>query len=465
MNENKNIIDGLAKEKLFDFEVPPPVDSWRKIENQLVAKKSRLNWIVYTSFAASIALILTLGLGYYLGSNQIFLNKKSNNSHSINQTSTGRNNLTNKTESNSIGEQKIVTNFSTNKKKLFAINSIPATNKQHYSEVAQTSSTKKNVLSTALTTRKDSISQLKSISVNSIHVSKIPMNQLSDIYIETIKNTDNEFFTEEIPTKKNYTWTVGSNFGPQYAFRNISTNQSSYSTAYYNQSEKPLLAYTGGVNVSFESSRWQFETGIYFSKMGQEIKTNNNILASNEYSYNNTVTKVDVLSNNTVQNDKVVIQSSNGNIEADNTYLNSEQPVIGDRGFFLEPSKNTIPIEQSTVLQQYQYIEIPFLAHYKIIDKIADVSITGGLSTNFLINNRVDMENNNITANLGSTENIEKFNYAGLVGVSIQVPIISKLSFQIEPRFKYYINEINNSTKINAHLYSMCIYTGVNYRF
>ena len=86
MSDFKNRIDNLAKDKLYNYEIDPPSSSWKNIEFRLNTNKPKFSWSVISAFAAGIALLLSLGLGYYLGSKESVKFKEQLKNHSITQT-------------------------------------------------------------------------------------------------------------------------------------------------------------------------------------------------------------------------------------------------------------------------------------------------------------------------------------------------------------------------------------------
>jgi hypothetical protein len=42
---------------------------------------------------------------------------------------------------------------------------------------------------------------------------------------------------------------------------------------------------------------------------------------------------------------------------------------------------------------------------------------------------------------------------------------MDKINIRIEPSIKYYLNELNSSSPIESHPYSIGFYTGINYSF
>jgi hypothetical protein len=474
MNAEKNNIDNYFKERLFEYETNAPADVWNKIDENIRQKKSKVIWRISISFAASIAIIISLFTGYYFGIKHSFSPKEKivksiNNSHSEKPTIQRQTYiqvalLVNKNISKEThGETG--TEFSTNKintsnttitpiaGKTESVNIIPEKapinktilEEYHFAFIEPKNPVLKNF----------SKSQKLALSEENINfalgMAEIPEKAEDDI--ETIKNI----------------WIVNGNASPLYSYRNIQSNNSNVPTSFYNGSEKPILAYSGGLNVAIEIHRWRFESGIYYSKSGQDVggvyafvkqNSNNQELTKNlagADGYNQSFAA------NSSQ--RPLDNNSNGYLKLTGSKLSNTITYSRGNYYGFSSELNNSTITQANVEQRYKYIEIPVIAYYKLIDRKTDLSITGGLSTNILVGNDAIIKNSDNSFNLGPTQGVEHFNFAGIIGLAFEMPVIGHLSLQLEPRLKYFINSLNTNDQISTHPYSIGFFSGISYRF
>jgi hypothetical protein len=123
-----------------------------------------------------------------------------------------------------------------------------------------------------------------------------------------------------------------------------------------------------------------------------------------------------------------------------------------------------IPATQdSKITQQFKFVEIPLLARYKIIDQRIGFNIVGGFAANFLINNDAILDGS--AATKGSTQNINKIDYSGTIGIGVNYKLFENIGLSFEPTYKYYINSITSNSAIKVHPYSFGVFTGLTYRF
>ncbi|MDK2979483.1 MAG: hypothetical protein PWP52_2197, partial [Bacteroidales bacterium] len=119
----------------------------------------------------------------------------------------------------------------------------------------------------------------------------------------------------------------------------------------------------------------------------------------------------------------------------------------------------------ANIRQSFEYIEVPLIIRYKIIDKIIDINLIGGVGANFLVGNNVYLMYENSKDVIGKTNGVNDINYSGSLGFGLEYPILNSVNILIEPSIKYYLNPINANSAVESHPYSIGIYTGVSYSF
>jgi hypothetical protein len=115
--------------------------------------------------------------------------------------------------------------------------------------------------------------------------------------------------------------------------------------------------------------------------------------------------------------------------------------------------------------QYFEYLEVPLIVKYKIIDRKLDFHLLGGISTNFLAGNSVKIAGDGKKYDFGETDEITKVNYAGSVGIGFEYPVLANLMLNIEPKFRYYLNPIDKSVNLNVYPYSFGLFAGISYVF
>ena len=98
---------------------------------------------------------------------------------------------------------------------------------------------------------------------------------------------------------------------------------------------------------------------------------------------------------------------------------------------------------------------------YTLVDRTFELQLVGGMSTNFLVNNYVTMETSEGATEIGYLTNIRSVNYSGNAGLGMIYHIRDQFSLHLEPRFRYFLNSVNDATLPSTRPYTLGIFTGL----
>jgi hypothetical protein len=267
-------------------------------------------------------------------------------------------------------------------------------------------------------------------------------------------------------------WAVGTQVSPVYSYRDLghgrslmdAKTMSSNTISYYNSAESGMMAYTGGVSLSYlPADRLTVQSGVYYSRMGISIDhtyVTSNLSPENAYS--------DAFKYNIISNSSGIIQTGSGNIEAyyttgwsdnrDGTYNGVE---TGTSTF----NQINLQANEGEVIQNFEYLEIPVILKYRVIDRRMGFNILGGMSTNLLVGSDAYLMNEGNKEKIGSTADLRNVNYSSTVGMGMDYALSSRFNLNLEPYFKYYLNSINQSSAIRSRPYSFGVFTGISFLF
>lgn len=254
-------------------------------------------------------------------------------------------------------------------------------------------------------------------------------------------------------------WAITGQFAPVFSYRAISSVPGGMRKSEFDDAESPLLAYSGGVTLSRKVvSRLSVQIGIYYSQMGQSI---NNLYP---------VSNMPIGMSSINQYSKNIFKTSSGSVTATSNlksdtsydaYFSSESPSTSNS---VSVANNDSPSKYRLV-EHLDYIEIPLMLRYKIIDKKLNFSFLGGMSTNILVNNNIFIDNGNELLKGGSILMARPVNYSSSLGLGIGYQISRNLSVEIEPLFKYFLQSYTTNSQISSNPYAFGMFTGVVYRF
>ena len=248
-------------------------------------------------------------------------------------------------------------------------------------------------------------------------------------------------------------WEVTGQFAPVHSYRAISSVPGGLRRSDFDDAESPLLAYSGGISLSYRVfGRLSVQTGVFYSQMGQLI--NNVTPVPNMYA--------NISSNNAYTRNFVRTSSGTGAVLSN---LKSNTNTSYSEYFSTESHFDIHRSEQYQLIERLDYIEIPLMIRYKIVDRKFSFHVLSGVSANVLLETNVFVDNGSEIVKSGTILMARPVNYSSAIGLGIGYQIIKNLSLGIEPTFKYFLQPYTTNSKINANPYAFGIYSGVVYRF
>lgn len=467
MGANFEQMDGHFRKQLRNYSQTAPEDVWMNIEQILNKNQQAKQFSIY-KIAAAIAAFAILGSGFlYLSLNSNNIDQKDlmvennlplNSGHEDENTNKG------------VVEKQYQINTKINNESELEENTgivnsefIAKTEIQTHEIVYADNKTEKRIDKLEKLTQRQIIISEEIVALAIIDKReqnvKSYLNTLPDIYTAYTLN-------DLIETKetKNNKWTLGGEFSPLYSYRHIAeTGGDTYSKDFYNSAENPIMSYTGGLNLQYKTpGRFSIQAGVYYTTMGQSVDYMS-VYSNSAYNLVDEEYKDRFISSYSITN-------SSGDVSFNSQYVivdeklarvinNSDNKATVDLS---DPIFNNLSAE---IQQNFQYVEVPVLMRYKLIDKNVDINLVGGFGANFLVGNDVILKYGSNKEIIGQTNGVNTINYNGTLGFGIEYPLMDKLNIRLEPSIKYYLNEINSSSSVESHPYSIGIYTGINYSF
>lgn len=223
-----------------------------------------------------------------------------------------------------------------------------------------------------------------------------------------------------------------------------------------------MLSYSTGVHVRYRrNSRLAFETGIYYNRTGIAIGAPGIQVFNQRYDAMIFGAGSEQAEIKTVNNSVGNIVAYSGDIYMNGYKISAENSVATAPGDVLTPLQTS----ESGIQQHLDYLEIPFNLRYSIVDRTFELQLVGGMSSNFLIANYVTVETSSGREEIGYLSNVNTVNYSGNAGLGMIYHMSRNLSLMLEPRFRYFLNSVNDSSLPSTRPYSVGFYTGLSYTF
>ncbi len=252
--------------------------------------------------------------------------------------------------------------------------------------------------------------------------------------------------------------TVGGEYSPTYAFREVSGGSAASGVGAY--AENGLMTSSGGLKVSVQMHRrWSLETGVRYAMLGQVVTASSS--ESKLYSMNSAAGEGLSFQNidlgNSMGNIRTPDVPKSSSILAFDQSLQRNEVVE----FFAGSPTNT----QADIEQSLGYVEVPLTMRYKLFERGFSLSVSGGLSSNWLVDNRVSLSSSGQKRDLGKTQGLSNLSFSTHAGVAVSLPLYHAFTLQMEPRISYFLSDINKDYPTSFKPYSFGVFTGIYFSF
>ncbi len=120
---------------------------------------------------------------------------------------------------------------------------------------------------------------------------------------------------------------------------------------------------------------------------------------------------------------------------------------------------------QGTMEQQFGYLEVPFELQYAVIDRRFGLNVIGGMSSMFLVDNRVTLNSlGQGRTEMGEARNLNSLNFSGNFGLGFYYNLSSSLQLNMQPMFKYQLNTFTETAGA-FRPFSVGVYSGLSFMF
>lgn len=475
METKGNNIDNLFKEVLLEHEVSPPEEVWTNISELIKKKKSKKLIVLWYRIAAGVTILIastwfiTKNINKEINTqpltenNQLIKDEKNNqnatresiqpqpllssqqyNNNTIEQNGENTNSSDSK-NSNAKNDKALLASKekkSSNKRGIFRIKN----EKEQFGIANKKDNTPQDT--------DNSIEELAMLNI-SLEI-EIPKEQLDYDWTEiNIINTK---------TNKENQWEVGGYYAPLYSYRALEMGSTDFdANSMMSNSEQGQYTYSGGFSVNYKITQ-RLSVGTGLSVVNHSYKVSNVVsLTSYNLAYF-AETRSGAVSNQSYSvNNSIGQITSSGNVKSySSSNLDNSNWVKDD----IQAINNSYALpDNQTINQSFDYMEIPLFLRFKVIDKNIGIHLVSGVSSYFLVNNKVTIKSPDQPDIAGKTLNIKTTNLSGSLGMGLNYRLAQNLKLNLEPIFKIFLNSINTSNSTNVYPYSFGIYSGISYSF
>ncbi|MCF6241819.1 MAG: PorT family protein [Bacteroidales bacterium] len=445
MLEEPNHIDELFNDFLHDYEENVPHFIWNNVKDELNARKKIRILQRLRTIAASVALLAAFGLGYYISNpgtikkiktvadtgHKLLIEDKTNKGDSLELKEEG---AIKKQENPQNNELSLSNSINTNH--------TPATDYEKLGVFDSSYLFRKYNYVISLFKEKNT-EQKKSF----LAVSEQQSNQL---LTDTLLLRKENLHSEDFPSlkennKKLSAWSFGTKFSPIFSVEEGSTVQAEQTQGVKSgidqgpdlkPDEKAITSFTGGININYRlNDRISFESGIFYLNKKQSA---DNLIASQ---------------NNEFGNGDFIVHTPGQSIDLQD---------IGDAHIIKQSYSTSYYNLNASFIANAEYIELPLIIRYKLVNQKLGLDVLSGVSTNFLVgNNSYILSGDNKL--WSDNSELSSVLYGATVGLGINYKFYQNFSFNLEPTFKY--SFLPENSIFRKYPYSFAVFAGFSYRF
>lgn len=428
-----NHIDRLFKQALQQNHPVPPSDMWYRILQRLDQRKKRKKQLI--GWSSGIAATFTLLFSFmFIGTvrkNTLILQKDSSMVFACR----------NQNNPNEIPERNFVAAKLSERKIIPEIISVPNPDFSGKTRVHP-------IASTSLPGKAKYIPLSYVIDyVPAIRKGVIPLTnkqayETYKLYFELLAVNESHQKEKSDIRKKKIKLSLSGHFTPGYA-SGYYTAPTNNTRSRYIQNDKTegIFSMGGGLKVTLSAGeRWAFQTGCFYTQLGQQSEQKDNRMFYTGLSTSGT--------------DRLVF-SPLGTI-----HRKHFSGTTANAGLFSVSTPDPVMLEQV-----FGALEIPLAVKYKWNINKFIVSFLGGVSGSFIVSNKAYSNENGQREYIGYTESIRTFNVSTDAGLGLEYPVSRKVRIMVEPGFRYYLQSVSRDAAIHFNPCVFSVSTGIGVDF
>jgi hypothetical protein len=268
--------------------------------------------------------------------------------------------------------------------------------------------------------------------------------------------------------------TFGIHVSPRVNDRHIAQPGSLASSALpFGSHEQSAMSYGYGMSASIPvSPRLSIQTGASYASMTQMI---NDI---NAYSHADNRPFYDPGSDKGFSHPQNIVTSFGViQVKSPSLYFTddlSERVLISNEAKYpldLPEDPKLLDLQSQQLSQSFSFIEIPLIARYQVFEnRYFGIAVKAGIAGNILVRNDVLLSQHGGSEDvIGQTDGIRRFNYSGIGGLAITVPLTNRFRLFVEPTAQMFMQPILRDDMLSSagktYPYCFSVASGISFRF
>jgi hypothetical protein len=144
-------------------------------------------------------------------------------------------------------------------------------------------------------------------------------------------------------------------------------------------------------------------------------------------------------------------------------------PIVASYNYTLEGLSVVNSMDETSLTNQFEFASVPLRAGYMILDRKLNLTLLGGISTEFFLGNKIKGGGDfleSISGSQGESSPYKDIYFNGSVGTMLGYTIFDNYNLTIEPGYRFAINSFTKDDfYLNSYPSSFMLAFGITYNF
>jgi hypothetical protein len=222
--------------------------------------------------------------------------------------------------------------------------------------------------------------------------------------------------------------------------------------------EQSAGSYSGGLSVAYKiNKRLSIQTGLFYASLGQHIDGINSFAGFQQYSLTKGGPNFELATSSgmMVTKNADVFLLADGNQRLFTQYTSD----------VFDPVKASLRYLDNSIIQNFSYLQMPVMLRYKLVDRNLALNLIGGIASDVLVSNSAFAHEGGSKYRIGETEGLNTLAFSSSLGMGFEYNFSRKISLNLEPTFRYFINPFHSALGTKVYPYSFGVFSGFSYKF
>ncbi|HPE86359.1 MAG: hypothetical protein EOL88_08170 [Bacteroidia bacterium] len=253
-------------------------------------------------------------------------------------------------------------------------------------------------------------------------------------------------------------WAVEGDVAAAFTYRTLQEQEALYKARSPLASESGMVSWNAGLYASHEiAGNLRLKSGVTFASYGQGT--------TNIYAWEEGVMFHLNSSSGDISTVMHEAKDASKPISNDNVYSEPYRILLDNSMLMADYSLSNPELK---IIQRFDYLELPLILQVQMGNQehpLVSFQAEGGVFAGILAGNRAFLANEKESWFIGNTDDLRPFSLGGILSAGAQIHISDVLSAAVKPEFRYSFMSISRNPNIQYHPYQFALGVGAVYHF